>query len=244
MKLTRLSRTKGSILIFGAHPDDIEFGCGAIVASEYLAGSKITFIVCSRGESGSFGNPKTRAKEATKAAKLLGAELQLIDLDGDAHLEIKTAHILTLAEKIRALKPAMVIAPSTTKTQHPDHYKLGEMVRDATRLERYGGVKELKALTAHKINQLLFYAVTPDAEPKDSLPLLFDVSSPKVISLWKKAMQAHASQVKSKKYVEFQLARARVLGLNSSLEYAQALYHEHSLVFNSLSQFGTSARSF
>jgi len=244
MKHMRLSPTKGSLLIFGAHPDDIEFGCGGIVANEHLIGKKITFIICSRGESGSFGDQQTRIKEAKKAANLLGADLHCIDLDGDAHLEIKSAHVLLLAEKIRILKPDIVVAPTTVTTQHPDHYKLGEMVRDATRIARYGGVKELKQFKPHSIKQLFFYALTPDAQPKESLPLLFDISSSRVISLWKKAMLAHASQVKSKKYVELQLARARVLGLSSNLEYAQALYFEHSLVYSSLTSLSASARNF
>jgi LmbE family N-acetylglucosaminyl deacetylase len=61
-----------------------------------------------------------------------------------------------------------VLAPSVVENQHPDHARLGRMVRDAARLARYGGVKELR-LPPHAIGQLLFYAVTPEAEPAPTL---------------------------------------------------------------------------
>ena len=57
-------------------------------------------------------------------------------------------------------------------------------------------------------------------------------------------MLAHKSQVKSKKYVELQLSRARVAGLSSGLEYAQTLFCEDNLVISTLDTFTSSARSF
>ena len=48
------------LLAFGAHPDDIEFGCGGVVARETRAGRPGPCVVCSRGESGSNGTPAER----------------------------------------------------------------------------------------------------------------------------------------------------------------------------------------
>ncbi|MFN2509733.1 MAG: PIG-L family deacetylase, partial [Chthoniobacterales bacterium] len=45
------------ILAIGAHPDDIEFGCGGILLGEAARGSEIFLCVCSRGESSSNGTP-------------------------------------------------------------------------------------------------------------------------------------------------------------------------------------------
>src|SRR5215467_7809661 len=82
------------LLAFGAHPDDIEFGCGGVVAVESGAGRKAHFVVCSRGESGTHGTPKQRAVEAKKAAAILGATMEFVQLDGDGHLEIRAAHAI------------------------------------------------------------------------------------------------------------------------------------------------------
>jgi len=244
MKLTRKSKAKGSILIFGAHPDDIEFGCGGIAASESLAGRSLHYVICSHGESGSFTDSKTRQKEATAAAKINHAHLHFLELDGDAKLQIQTRHCLTLAKVIRSLSPEIVLCPTTVKNQHPDHYKLGDMVRDAARLARYAGLEELKGFKAHKIKHLFFYALSPSAEPTHKQPLHYDISSSGVLTRWKKMMLAHKSQVKSKKYVELQLSRARVAGLSSGLEYAQTLFCEDNLVISTLDTFTSSARSF
>ena len=113
------------LLVFGAHPDDIEFACGAVIAKETRNGRNVHFIICSRGEAGSHGTPDQRVTEAEKAASLLGATIEFVDLDGDAHLEIKAAHAIKLAGAIRRFKPGLVLAPSLVENQHPDHAVLG-----------------------------------------------------------------------------------------------------------------------
>ena len=232
------------LLAFGAHPDDIEFGCGGVIASEARAGRSVHFVVGSRGEAGTNGTPAQRTAEAKKAAKLLGATIEFIKLDGDAHLEVRAAHAIRLAGIIRRVKPEIVLAPSVEPNQHPDHYRLGQLVRDATRLARYGGVTELLAQPTHTIGQLFFYAVTPDAEPAGVQPVLVDVSAPDIIETWTAAMEAHASQMKTRNYVELQLARARVRGLNAGLEYAQPLWPNDPLVVDSLGSFTRAATRF
>lgn len=232
------------LLAFGAHPDDIEFGCGGIVAREARAGRRIHFVVCSRGESASRGTPALRTREAKKAASLLGATIEFVKLDGDAELEVKPAHALVLAAIIRRVKPGIVLAPTLAENQHPDHPRLGRLVRDASRLARYGGVKKLLAAPAHAIGPLLHYAVTDEAEPAGVLPVVIDVSFPKDIEAWTSAMSAHASQLRSRNYVELQLARARVLGLRSGAEYAQALFPNDPLVFDSLAPLTRASRRF
>src|ERR1700747_1189463 len=68
MKPIRNSPELAPLLAFGAHPDDIEFGCGGIIASETHAGRKVHFVVCSRGEAGTYGTPGQRVAEAKKSA--------------------------------------------------------------------------------------------------------------------------------------------------------------------------------
>ena len=225
MKPMPTSRPESApLLVFGAHPDDIEFGCGGIVAKERLLGRPVHLVVCSRGEAGSHGTPAQRVAEAEKAAALLGATVEFIELDGDAHLEIKAAHAIRLAGVLRRVKPGIVLAPSLVENQHPDHWRLGKLVRDAARLARFGGLTELRDLSPHVIGQLLFYAVTPEAEPSDITPFLVDVSAPEVVSVWTAAMEAHASQTAARNYVELQLTRARSKGLRAGISHAIALY--------------------
>jgi N-acetylglucosamine malate deacetylase 1 len=232
------------LLAFGAHPDDIEFGCGGVIARETRAGRKAHFAVCSRGEAATHGTPAQRTAETEKSAALLGATLEFIELDGDAHLEVRTAHALKLAGVLRRVRPGLVLAPSLVENQHPDHARLGQLVRDAARLARYGGVAELRDLPPHTIDQLFYYAVTPEAEPPGATPVLVDVSAPEILAVWTAAMEAHASQTSARNYVELQLTRARLRGLRAGIGHAIALFPNDPLVFDSLAPLTRAARRF
>ncbi len=233
-----------SILAFGAHPDDIEFGCGAVVARETRAGNRAHFVVCSRGESASNGTPGERVAEAENAAKTLGATVEFVDLDGDARIERKVAHALALAAIIRRVKPRVVLAPTLVENQHPDHAVVGQLARDAARLARYAGVAALRDQPAHAIGQLLFYAVTPDAQPRDLAEILVDVSPPAVIAAWTRAMQAHASQQRTRDYAGMQLARAKLNGARCGAEHATPLFPADPLVTDGLASLARGARHF
>lgn len=232
------------LLAFGAHPDDIEFGCGGVIAREAGLGRRVHFVVGSRGESATHGTPALRQREAKRAADALGATIEHVDLGGDAHFEVSAASTIALAAIIRRVRPAVVLAPTTVENQHPDHARLGAMVRDAARLARYGGVKELRARPAHAIGQLFFYAVTPEGEPSDLARVLVDVSAPGVVAAWTAAMEAHASQLKTRNYVELQLTRARLNGLRAGVEHAGVLFAADPILVDSLAPLERAARRF
>jgi LmbE family N-acetylglucosaminyl deacetylase len=232
------------ILAFGAHPDDIEFACGGVIARATAEGLSAHLVVCSRGESATHGTPESRVAEAHRAAEILRASLEFIDLDGDAHLEMRAAHAIKLAEIIRRKRPEIVLAPTVCENQHPDHARLGRLVRDATRLARFGGIDELRSLMPHRVGQLLFYAVSTSAEPRDISPIFIDVSDPRALADWTAAMEAHASQTRARNYVELQLTRARLNGLLSGVGHAVALFPNDPPVFDSLAGLGRSANHF
>ncbi len=234
----------GPLLAFGAHPDDIEFGCGGIIALEAAAGRRIHFVIGSKGESATNGTPRQRVAEARRSAALLGATLEFVELGSDAHMEASVARTLRLAAIIRRIRPSIVLAPTTVENQHPDHIIVGRLVRDAARLARFGGVKELKKQPRHVIDLLLNYAVSVEAEPRDIRPVLVDMSSPQIVATWTAAMEAHASQMRTRNYVELQLARARVNGLRIGREHAMAVFPADPLVVDSLAALGRSARHF
>lgn len=239
-----MSSSNPPVLIFGAHPDDIEFGCGGVVALETRSGRTAHCVVCSLGEAASNGTPELRAAESRAATELLGATIEFVELDGDARLEIRTEHTIKLAGIIRQVRPSTVLATTCTENQHPDHARLGQLVRDAARLARYGGLEELRDLEPHAIEQLFFYAVTPEGEPGNIAPVLIDISSPEVIDSWVAAMNAHVTQSASRDYVDLQLTRAKLLGSRAGVEYAMALFPNDPLVFQSLAHAGKGARRF
>ncbi len=232
------------LLAFGAHPDDIEFGCGGVIALETRSGRGAHLVVCSGGESGTHGSVEERAAEAAKAADILGATLEFVKLDGDARLELKASHAIRLASIIRRVRPGVVLAPSLVENQHPDHARLGRLVRDAARLARYGGMAELKAQPPHGIGQLFYYALTAESEPRDITPILIDLSEAGVVEDWISAMEAHASQTRARNYVELQLLRARLRGAAANVSHAIALYPNDPPVVGGLGSVCRGARRF
>jgi N-acetylglucosamine malate deacetylase 1 len=244
MKPIPISPKLAPLLAFGAHPDDVEFGCGGVIASETRAGRKVHLVVCSGGEAGTHGTPEQRIAEAKESAQLLGATIEFVELDGDAHLELRAIHSVRLAGIIRQVCPATVLAPSLVENQHPDHWRLGNLVRDAARLARFGGLQDLSGAPPHAIQQLLFYAVTPEAEPINITPIFIDISDPDLVQMWTAAMKAHVTQVSARKYIELQLNRARLLGARAGVDHAIALFPNEPLLFASLAEAGVGARGF
>lgn len=232
------------ILAIGAHPDDLEFGCGGLLLKEVQAGSELSIVVGSRGESGSSGNAELREAETRAAAALLKASdrLHFLDLGGDGTQQQSPENALKIARLIRQLQPQQVLAPSPDANQHPDHRVVSQLTRDACRLARYGGLEPLKDLPIHKVASLWFYTITSPFETNAEKPVLIDVSAQ--FEAWQQLMSCHQSQVQSKAYLDLQNSRARQLGLLASVEYAIALWPNDPLVLENLSSLSKTARGY
>jgi LmbE family N-acetylglucosaminyl deacetylase len=67
---------KLDILAFGAHPDDVELGCGGTLLSAVAQGKKVGIIDLTKGELGTRGNSSQRLKEAQLASQIIGAAVR------------------------------------------------------------------------------------------------------------------------------------------------------------------------
>ena len=111
---------KLDILVFAAHPDDAELGCGGTIAKHVSLGHTVGIVDLTRGELGTRGTIQTRAEEAAESARILGVSvrenLQLRDgfFLNDEH------HQLKLIERIRHYRPEIVLA-NAIHDRHPDH---------------------------------------------------------------------------------------------------------------------------
>jgi len=228
-----------AILAVGAHPDDIEFGCAAILIKEIKKGNSVKLLVLSRGEAGTGGTPEVRGKESREAAKMMGAEIEFLDFGGDCHIEYTLENRLRIAAEIRRWKPSIVLAPNTQENQHPDHAAVGKLTRDACRLARFGGLEALKPAHAHKIDHLYYYNITQHLQTPD---VVIDVSDE--VEAWEAVMRCHGSQTAQKKYIELQTSAARLLGLTIGTEHAAGLYTNDPVRVGHLSDLVHSSRNF
>ena len=121
---------KLDILAIGAHPDDVELGCGATVAKEIANGKKVGIIDLTRGELGTRGTAETRDKESDAAAKILGVEFRINMEFADGFFVNDKNHQLELIKMIRKYRPEIVIC-NAVDDRHIDHAKGSKLVSDA-----------------------------------------------------------------------------------------------------------------
>jgi bacillithiol biosynthesis deacetylase BshB1 len=228
------------ILAIGAHPDDVEFGCAAILIKEIKKGNRVKLLVLSRGEAGTGGTPELREQESREAARMMGAEIEFLDFGGDCRIESTIENRFRIAAEIRKLRPSIVLAPNISENQHPDHAAAGKLVRDACRLARYGGVDALKPAPVHKIDSLYFYNITQHI---GALPdIMIDISD--VAGEWEAVMRCHGSQTAQKNYIDLQKTGARLLGLTIGVEFAAGLFTNDPVRVDHLSDIALSSRNF
>ena len=106
-----------NIVAIGAHPDDIEYGCGGTLMRHAKRGDNVTFIVMSRGERG--GDPEARVQEARETARKMGADIRMFEYP-DADIPQGHEVIDKLEKVIRELNPTRVYTHSVKDT-HQDH---------------------------------------------------------------------------------------------------------------------------
>ena len=162
-----------------------------------------------KGEAGTKGTPEIRGQESRDAAKIIGAEIEFLDIGGDCHVRNTPANGMTIAKHIREYKPDILLAPQPDEDQHPDHSETGKMARSAARFARYGGLAELKDLPTHKITALYFYAITQEFGNRPDI--VVDISD--VYEQWMQAAHAHKTQMTGKNYDELFAMRFQNLGV-------------------------------
>jgi LmbE family N-acetylglucosaminyl deacetylase len=126
-------------LAVGAHPDDIEFGCGATLARWAASGTDVVLLILTDGSKGTWDRDadlgdlvQRRRVEEQAAARTLGAaRVESLDLV-DGELEAGRAERSAVCEVIRRVRPDTVLGHDPWKRYrlHPDHRRAGELVVD------------------------------------------------------------------------------------------------------------------
>jgi len=150
------------VLAIAAHPDDIEQTCGGTLIRMAEAGYRTGALDLTAGDMGTRGTPEQRVAESEEAAKHM-----LVSWRGnlhfpDARLENTISARMTLAVKIRELKPRVVILPYW-QARHPDHYRCSEMAFEACFL---AGLKKLDEYSEpHRPQKILYASLYADVKP-------------------------------------------------------------------------------
>ncbi len=200
-----------NILAIGAHPDDIEFGCGGTLSKYSEKGHKVYLLVMSKGDKG--GNPEVRQKEQENSARLLRVEKLYFGNYKDTEIVQSQKLITEIEGFLRDINPGFIFVHYFNDT-HQDHRNLSDSTISATRY----------------IHNVLFYEgpTTQNFTPN----VYVDITS----ALDKKfeCLEAHVSQISKTNIeglsiIEAAKSTAHFRGMQGRVNYAEA--------FNSLRLF-------
>lgn len=158
--------TPTRVLAIGAHPDDIEFGCGATLAKWSADGAEVHLLVLTDGSKGTWdpaADPgslaATRVREQDDARRILGAvavhHTDYVDgelVDGPAEREAVCA-------VIRRTQPTVLLThdPWRRYRLHPDHRAAGFLALDAVVAARDPHFFPDQELAPHRPDLILLF---------------------------------------------------------------------------------------
>lgn len=204
---------KVNILAIGAHPDDIEFGCGGTLIKYARKGHRLFLLVMTKGGLGAESGK--REAEQMDSKKILNAEEVFWGGYEDSQLMVDTELIGKIENVIREVKPDFIFCNFPDDT-HQDHRHLAQAIMSATRY----------------IRNVLFYEgpTTQNFKPH----VFVDIAD----TLDKKlqALKAHRSQVmktniEDLSIVEVARSSANFRGIQGRVKYAEA-FHSLRLFIN------------
>jgi LmbE family N-acetylglucosaminyl deacetylase len=186
-------------LAIGAHPDDVDFWCGATLAKWTDAGCVVSYLVCTDGALGTWDPAADLAElvaqrqaEQRAAAKALGTTGEVVFLgwpDGELSSGLEPRR--RIAFWIRRLRPDVVLGhdPWRRYRLHPDHRHAGFLTLDAIVTAREPHAIPEQELLAHRPEAVLLF----EAEEPDHVEVVDETHVARKLG----ALEAHRSQYRS-----------------------------------------------
>lgn len=233
---------KLDILAFGAHPDDVELGCGGTILKEISLGKKVGIVDLTRGELGTRGSAIIRDQEAAAAAKVLGVFIRENLNMRDGFFVNDEKHQMEIIKMIRKYQPEIVLC-NAIDDRHIDHAKGSKLVSDACFLS---GLRKIETQLDRE-NQLAWrpkfvyhYIQWKNIEP-DFVVDITGFSDKKIEAILAYRSQFYdanstepESPISSKNFFESLNYRAQDLGRLAGTDFAEGFTVERTLAVDSL----------
>lgn len=192
-----------NILAIGAHPDDIEIGCGGTLIKYSQEGHQVYLLVATHGELG--GEGLVRTEELRRSAEIMGAtDLFTFDYP-DTQLPLDKELIARIEEVIKVVSPKVIFVHYFDDT-HQDHRTLSQATTSATRY----------------IKNVLFYEVPTT---QNFAPTVFididDALGEKIACLEAHTSQVTKTNIEGLTIVDIARAAAHFRGIQSRVKNAE-----------------------
>ena len=225
---------KVDILAIGAHPDDVELGCGGTIAKMISEGKTVAIIDLTKGELGTRGTDKTRKQEAADAAKILGISARENLEMKDGFLQNSEEYQMRIVKMIRKYQPEIVLA-NATDDRHPDHGKAAKLVSDACFLS---GLKKIETALdgknqefwrpKHVFHFIQWKEMEPDfvIDISDFMDKKIEVCMAYKTQFYNPESKEPVTPIATKDFLESLTYRAQNLGRLSGCTYAEGFTAE------------------
>ena len=204
---------KATILAIGAHPDDIEFGCGGTLIKYTLRGHRLFLQIMTEGGLGAAKQKRVEEQMASKA--ILGAGDIFWGGYEDTHLIVDIELIGKIEEVIKKVKPDFIFCNYPDDT-HQDHRHLAQAVMSATRY----------------IRNVLFYEgpTTQNFKPHVFVDIA-DTLEKKIAALKAHKSQVMKTNIEDLSIIEVARSSANFRGIQGRVKFAEA-FHSLRLFIN------------
>lgn len=183
-------------LAFGAHADDVELSCGGTLAALAALGYKTGVVVLTRGEMGTRGSAKIRAREFADSARIMGLAVHRMLNIPDGRIEASWTNKLKIIRVLRAYRPKIVFAPYWAD-RHPDHEEASQLVRRAAYLSGLVKIETGRpGQPSFRPNKVIYYGGRFEFTPS----FIVDISVSHAQKM--KAVRAYKSQFHSRDRAE------------------------------------------
>lgn len=225
---------KVDVLAIGAHPDDVELGCGGTLAKLISEGKKVAIVDLTQGELGTRGTNFTRAEEAAEAAKILGISARENLKMKDGFIQNSEEYQMKIVTMIRKYQPEIVLS-NAIDDRHPDHAKASKLVSDACFLS--GLVKIETVLEGnnqqawrpkHIFNYIQWKNITPDfvIDITDFMQKKIDACLAYKTQFYDPNSTEPITPIATKDFLESLTYRAQDLGRLSGVDFAEGFTTE------------------
>ncbi|MDQ0476610.1 MULTISPECIES: bacillithiol biosynthesis deacetylase BshB1 [Chryseobacterium] len=230
---------KVDILAIGAHPDDVELGCGGTLAKLISEGKTVAIVDLTEGELGTRGTNVTRAEEAGNASKILGISDRTNLKMKDGFLLNTEEYQMQIVKMIRKYQPEIVLA-NAVDDRHPDHAKAAKLVSDAcflsglVKIETHLENENQEAWRPkHIFHYIQWKHITPDfvVDISDFMPKKIEACLAFKTQFYDPNSDEPMTPIASKDFLESLTYRAQDLGRLSGVAFAEGFTTEKLIAF-------------
>ena len=192
------------ILAIGAHPDDIELGCGGLLIKAARQGHDVHMYSLTRGEAS--GDPNQRTKELMQSAKFIGAKNLWIDNFDDSKLSVSSDLINHIEYFINKVDPELIITHSHGDVHH-DHRAIALATIEAGRF--VSNILSYEIPLTRNFTPQVFFDITDVMDDKIELMKIF----------WSQQSKLYLKAHGIKGLAEYRALQSR---LNSTVNHVEA----------------------